>query len=374
MEELLNWLEFIEDDRQGVKVKHKLKDIIIIVLFATLANADDFVEIYMFALRHEKYLKKYIELKNGIPSHDTITRVMAMISPEILQQLQNKWFEMLDKNEGEKLKQIIALDGKTMRGNKQNGSKPNHIVSAWNKDGGYCLGQKTVDEKSNEITAIPELLDKILIKGQIITIDAMGTQKEIAQKIKYKRADYVLALKGNHGTLFDEVQEYFSDKEFLKNIVENNNYLITKEKARSQIETREYFQTDDIKWITKKGDWRGLKSIIMERKTINKNGKKTEIYRYFISSLPLDINTVARAVRGHWSVESMHWHLDVTFKEDANLTIDKFAAQNHNIIRKWCLSILKVIDNLFHKPLSMKKKRFLTSLDPCFYLDIILKD
>ena len=168
----------------GKKVKHSLKDILVIVLFATLANADDWVEIELFAQSHENYLKKYIELKNGIPSHDTIQRVMGLISPENLQQLQGKWQELLNKDEGEALKKIICIDGKTMRSNKSGQGKPSHIVSAWSREDGFCIGQKAVDEKSNEITAIPDLLDKLQIKGNIITIDAMGTQTAIAEKIK----------------------------------------------------------------------------------------------------------------------------------------------------------------------------------------------
>ena len=213
MEELLEWMEVIEDTRQEKKVRHKLKDILVIVLFATLANADDWIEIWMFAHKKEEYLRQYIKLENGIPSHDTIQRVMAMIAPEVIQQLQLKWQELLNGEEGEKLRQIVAIDGKTMRGNKRNGSKPSHIVSAWCDSMGYCLGQVAVEEKSNEITAIPALLDRINVKGQIITIDAMGTQTAIAEKIRSKRADYVLALKGNQSTLHNDVREYFEDAE-----------------------------------------------------------------------------------------------------------------------------------------------------------------
>lgn len=241
MEELLQWIEYIEDVRQERKVRHLLKDILVIVLFATLANVDDWVEIALFGEWNQEYLKKYIELKNGPPSHDTIRRVMGMISPEVLQQLYGKWQEMLNRNEGELLRRIICIDGKTMRGNKNGEGKPAHIVSAWSKEDGFCLGQKAVAEKSNEITAIPKLLDKLQIKGQIITIDAMGTQTAIAEKIRKHRADYVLALKGNQGTLHAEVEEYFSEKEFQRKIKENGNYKKTQEKAHSQIETREYY-------------------------------------------------------------------------------------------------------------------------------------
>ena len=372
MQELLEWMEYIEDTRQQTKVRHTLKDILVIVLFATLANADDWVEMALFAESYQDYLRKYIELKNGIPSHDTIRRVMGMISPEILQQLYGKWQERLDKNDGELLKKIICIDGKTMCSNKRGEEKASHIVSAWSKEDGFCLGQKAVKEKSNEITAIPELLEKIQIKGQIITIDAMGTQTAIAGKIRQKRADYVLALKKNQYTMYEDVKEYFSNEEFQKEMREKGAYKKTREKAHGQIEIREYYQTEDIRWLSQKKNWKGLRSIVMEKKRIEKAGKITYEYRYFISSLKTDINEVSRAVRGHWSIESMHWHLDVTFREDANTTIDKMAAQNLNIIRKWSLSILKPAELSRHK-LSMRKKRFVVSLRPIKYLEELLE-
>ena len=371
MEELLEWMEYIEDVRQLSKVRHSLKDILVIVLFATLANADDWVEMEMFAKANEEYLKKYIELKHGIPSHDTLNRVMGLISPEVLQQLYGKWQELLNRNEGEKLKKIICLDGKTMRSNGNKNQKANHIVSAWSKEDGYCLGQKAVRAKSNEITAIPELLEKIQIKGQVVTIDAMGTQTAIAEKIRKKRAEYVLALKKNQGILYEEVSLYF-DKEEKERIKQEGNYKKTIEKAHGQLEIRGYYQTERIRFLTKKKEWKGLKSIGLEEKTIRKEGKEKKEYRYYISSLKEDIELFSRCVRGHWSIESMHWHLDVTFKEDANTTLDKQAAMNQNIIRKWCLSILKVIE-LYHKKISMKKKRFLIGLKPMQYLEEVLK-
>lgn len=371
MEELLDWMEYIEDVRQTRKVRHKLKDILVIVLFATLADADDWVEIAMFADTYQDYLRKYIELKNGIPSHDTINRVMGLISPEILQQLYGKWQELLNRNEGETLRKLICIDGKTMRSNKRKEGKPAHIISAWSREDGFCLGQKAVDEKSSEITAIPELLDKIQIKGQIITIDAMGTQKAIAEKIRKKRADYVLELKGNQGGLYEDVALYFEDEQTRQEVRESGGYIRTAEKAHGQMEKREYYQTADIGWLSRKKEWKGIKSIGMEEKTIKDEKGERKEYRYYISSLASDIETFKRAVRGHWSVESMHWHLDVTFREDANTTLDKQAAQNQNIIRKWSLSILKMMEIM--KPgLSMRKKRYAISLRPIKYLEEVL--
>lgn len=371
MEELLDWMEYIEDVRQERKVRHKLKDILVIVLFATLADADDWVEIAMFADTYQDYLRKYIELKNGVPSHDTISRVMGLISPEIVQQLYGKWQELLNRNEGETLRKLICIDGKTMRSNKRKEGKPSHIISAWSREEGFCLGQKAVSEKSNEITAIPELLDRIQIKGQIITIDAMGTQKAIAEKIRKKRADYVLALKGNQAGLYEDVALYFKDEQARQEVRENGGYIRTVEKAHGQTERREYYQTADIGWLSQKKEWKGIKSIGMEEKTIKEGKVEKKEYRYYISSLAPDIETFKRAVRGHWSVESMHWHLDVTFREDANTTLDKQAAQNQNIIRKWSLSILKMIEIM--KPgLSMRKKRYAISLRPIKYLEEVL--
>ena len=360
------------DRRQQSKVRHRLRDIIVIVLFAMLANADDWVEIGIFAKCHEEYLRKYIQLENGVPSHDTIQRAMALVSPELMQQIMAKWQEILNREEGGKLRKIIAIDGKTMRGNTQNGSKPSHIVSAWCDEDGFCLGQTAVDEKSNEITAIPELLNKINVKGQIVTIDAMGTQTEIAAKIRQKRADYVLALKGNQSSLHDDVRDYFEDEKLCEEVKKQGNYRHFCEKAHGQIEMREYYQTEDIKWLTQRSKWKGLKSIGMERKTIKRqDGSVSTENRYFISSLPCNIILFGQAIRKHWSVEVMHWHLDVTFREDANQTIDKFSAQNLNIIRKLCLSILKTIE-VFQPKLSMKKKRFVIAQDAEKFLDIVI--
>jgi predicted transposase YbfD/YdcC len=366
MEELLKYVKLVKDERQQHKVQHKLHDIILLVLFARLCNADDWVEMEIFGKAHEKVLKKYLELANGIPSHDTLCRVMGMISSHYMELFQTKFVEMMNSNEGDKLRKILGLDGKTQRGNKNcNQSKANHIVSAVDEFG-FCLGQELVDEKSNEITAIPELLDRINVKGHIITTDAMGCQLEIVKKIKEKRAHYVLALKGNQGLLHEDVRDYFDDASHLKKA----SYHKTVEKARGGIETREYWQTDDISWLPSKKDWKGLKSIGMTKNTIVKNDKTTTEVRYFISSLPVDVIELARAIRSHWMVESYHWHLDVTFKEDDNHTIDKQAAYNLNIISKIALNALKLYNT--GKPMSLKKKRFAMGCDPLKHIEAIL--
>lgn len=366
MKNVLKYLDLVMDVRQEKKVLHKMKDIILLVFLALLANADEWTEIEIFGKEHEKFLRRYLELPHGIPSHDTIQRVFAVVSPEFLQKFQVLWNEMLNSDEGGKIKKLLAIDGKTQRGNGNKHQKANHIVSAVDEKG-FCVGEKRVNDKSNEITAIPELLDALNVKGHIVTIDAMGTQTEIVKKIRKKRADYVLALKGNQSSLYDDVKLYFNDVGFLSRC----GYTQTMEKARGGIEKREYWQTDDINWLTQKKDWIGLKSIAMTRNTITKNGIQTSETRYFISSLAVDAIEIARAIRGHWMVESYHWHLDVTFREDDNHTLEKQAAFNLNIMRKLALHVLKLIE-ISQKPLSLRKRRFTIGTNPEKHLESVL--
>lgn len=368
MKELLDYASTVIDIRQERKVLHKMKDIILLVFFAMLANADDWVEMEVFGKEHEKFLRRYLELPNGIPSHDTIQRVFAMVPSEFLETFQKKWNEMLNSEEGRKVKKLLAIDGKTQRGNGNQHQKGNHIVSAVDENG-FCLGQKRVAEKTNEITAIPELLDILDIKGSIITTDAMGTQTEIVKKIRRKQGDYVLALKGNQGSLYEDIRLYLSDPKFLEKCA----YKKMLEKARGQIEKREYWQTEDIGWLSQKKAWPGLNSIIMTRNTIKgKDGIKRIEERYFISSLPTEIEEAARAVRGHWMVESYHWHLDVTFREDGNHTLEKQASYHLNILRKLALNILKMAE-IGNKALSVKKKRYAIGTNPEKYLERIME-
>ncbi len=377
MENLFIYLETIQDEREEWKVQHKLKDIIVIVLFATLGNADDWQEITMFAHHNKDLLLKYIELENGIPSHDTIQRVFSSIKPEVFKKLQQIWNDLLNKEEGEKLKKILCLDGKTMRGNGNKNQDPLHVVSAWSKENGICFGQKSVNGKGKEIQAIKDVLDVISVKNQVVTIDAIGTQTEIVEKIKKGKGDYVLAVKGNQSNLHNDIMLYFDVekmKEIKDNYEENSKYAYkkTSDKAHNQIEKREYFQSSDIRWLIKENRWKGLKTIGICKTTITKeDGAKHENFRYYISSLPVDIELFERSVRGHWSVEIMHWHLDVTFKEDANQTLDKIAAENLNIIRKLSLSVLKLLE--LDKKYSLKKKRFALSMGMNRYIDQIMQ-
>jgi predicted transposase YbfD/YdcC len=230
------------------------------------------------------------------------------------------------------------------------------------------LGEELVSEKSNEITAIPELLGALNIKGHIITADAMGCQTEIVKLIRKKQADYMLALKGNQGTLHDDVKLYFNDTELLSKC----DYTVTTEKAHGCWEKREYWQTNDIGWLSQKKNWIGLKTVIMTRNTIRtKEGTTKTETRYFISSLPMDVKEAARAIRGHWMVESYHWHLDVTFREDENRTLDKVAAFNLNIMKKLAINTLRLVD-VGVKGVSLKGKRYMICANFEKYFEVIM--
>jgi len=366
MNNILRWLVMAEDPRQQAKVKHLMRDVIAIVFFAELANATEWTEVYLFAVANEKFLRKYLELPHGIPSHDTIQRIFAIISPEYLQEFRKRWNEVMSGSVGNKIRKILALDGKTQRGNGTVEQKANHIVSAVDNDG-FCLGEVLVHEKSNEITAIPELLNSLNIRGQIITIDAMGCQTEIAKLIRRRQADYLISLKGNQGTLHDDVQRYFDDSQLLAGCA----YHRVLDKAHSAVEIREYWQTDDISWLSQKKAWAGLSTIVMTKNTMIKGDHTTTEVRYFISSLPQGVEEAARAIRSHWMVESYHWHLDVTFREDANHTLDQAAAYNLNIMKKMALNTLKLVDVGIAR-VSLKNKRYLISMNFEHYLDTLM--
>ena len=363
-------LKNIRDIRQEWKIKHKVADIIAIVLFALLANADEWELIEDFAYANEEFLRKYLQLPNGIPSHDTIQRVIGMIDPKEMQKLQMAWSEIINSEEGDKIKKILNIDGKTIRGSASAKKKALHIVSCYSHTDGISFGQTVVNEKENEIVAIPDLLDELSIKDTVVTIDAMGTQTAIAEKIIDKQADYVLALKGNQGNLHKDVIDYFDDPDFIKRIKVEGNYSKTIEKAHGQVEIREYYQTGDVDWYEDKDKWKNLKSIGMVETTIKKKDSETKERRYYISSLITFISLFVMAVRGHWAIESMHWHLDVTFREDACKTLETTAAQNLNILRKIALSVLKMVD--VGKKCSLKRKRYILCANASKFLENLM--
>jgi predicted transposase YbfD/YdcC len=365
LEHFFEELQKIPDYREEWKVKHSIGDIIAIALIGQLARCDDLKETHYWATINEEVLRKYLKLKNGIPGYDTMRRVLAVVDSHYFNKMLQKWNELTKTKVVNKLKKILAIDGKTERGNGNYAQKPNHIVSAIDEDG-VCFGQELVNEKSNEITAVPKLLEILDIKNNIVTTDAMGTQVDIVDKIIEKEGDYVLALKGNQGNFYDNVKLYFDDSSLLKNC----DYHFTLEKARSCIEKREYWTTEDIDWLPNKSKWKGIKSISFTKNTIEKRGIKTVETRYFISSLPASAKEIGRCIRKHWMVESFHWHLDVTFREDNCRVLDKKVAYNLNILRKFAITILRQSE-IFDKKISLKNRRLGVCAAPLKFLENI---
>lgn len=336
-----SYFSVIQDLRQQGKVLHKLIDILFIAVAGFLAGADDWDIVIMFAEERIDWFKKYLELPNGIPSVHTFRRVFRMIEPKQFE----KCFILWTKDIARRSKgSVVAIDGKTVRGAKDAGREksPVHIVSAWSSQNHLFLGQVKTDEKSNELTAIPELLDLLLLNGSIVTLDAMGTQKDIARKIvKDKEADYVLALKKNQENLYKDVEDYFifAREENFKDI--EYQFTRTVEKGHGRIDVREYYLISDISWLESRKGWEGLRAVGKVVCRSRQKDKETEETRYFLSSVT-NITDFSNAVREHWGIESMHWILDVVFNEDKSRIRKENEPENAALLRKMALNILKI--------------------------------
>ena len=330
MKKLIQSAESVPDFRRPWgNLLHKLSDILVIAFCAIICGAQTYHDLEVFGKAKEIWLSNYLLLPNGIPNADTFERIFEMLDPNIVSK-ELRWILKSDEIAGK----IIAFDGKTMRGSKGENSCGFHVLSAFLTDAQIVLGEVTCDEKSNEITAIPELLDTINVEGSIVTIDAMGTQTKIASKIIAKKADYCLALKGNQSSIHDDVKLYF-ESEKVKNVKK------TLEKGHGRIERREYYLETEIEWLYGRERWARLCSIGAVRSRVEAKGKTTEETRYFLTSLS-NVDDFARAVRAHWGIENcLHWHLDVTFGEDSSKIRNKNAAGVWNVLRKLALEYLK---------------------------------
>ena len=335
----------VEDPRVERTKWHALVDILFVSVAGTLAGCDGPSDIASFAKTQLDWCRRFVKLKNGAPSHDTIGRVLSVVKPDQFQRAFMEWIAAVAGDDwGET--QFVSIDGKTLRGS--GGSKdrdnPLHVVSAWANDQGITLGQVAVDSKSNEITAIPKLLEMLEVKGAIVSLDAMGCQKEIAKNIAKGEADYVLALKDNHPKLCEAVKHFFLQRYEQQDFAEYGcRQHQTKEKARGKIETRSYLVAPIPKELsTLTRGWKNLRSIGQAiTLTTAPDGSETSEVRYYLCSIPPKVKLFAKSVRSHWAIESMHWVLDVVFKEDKSRLRNGESTQNFGFLRKFVITLLK---------------------------------
>lgn len=338
-------------------VRHKLEDIIIIGLCTLICGGEDFADMEEFGKSRQKYLAKFLELPNGIPDSDTFRRLFERINPSELSSCLVNWITVERTKRG-----TVAIDGKTICGSGNNDHKAYHVISAFVAENQLTLGEICVEEKTNEITAVPELLDLIDVKGDIITADAMSCQKKIVEKIINKKADYAIGLKQNQPSLYKDTEDYF--KEFSDDIPSKT----ILNKGHGRIEKREYRLLTDLSWLEQKADWAGLNGLGCVKSIVTENEETHEFTRYFITSLT-DINEFSGSVRKHWSVENqLHWCLDVIFREDASRARKDNSPLNLNVLRKTALNL---VSQAQYKRISKKRLMFRAALEPTLFLDIL---
>jgi predicted transposase YbfD/YdcC len=347
LDEVVGFFEELEDPRSTINLKHPLVSVVVIAMMAILAGAGGPTAIAQWAAFKEEFLLKLLKLPHGIPRKDVFRLVLATLKPGAFQACFAAWLTSLRAKAAQALdidQPIFAVDGKSARRshNRQKGLGALHSVSVWASEFGLSLGQVACAEKSNEITAIPELLQLVDIKGSIITIDAMGTQKAIAATIIDGEADFVLALKGNQETLQQGVIDHI-EKQMENDFADvQARRHITKETGHGREEIRSYIQMPVPKDLRELELWKGLKSIGTATLVCVRNGKETTETRYYISSLPVGVKLFAHAIRSHWGIEnSCHWSLDMTYREDESRIRDPYLRENFAWLNRFTLSLLK---------------------------------
>ena len=348
---LLEHFSALEDPRQSWKVVYPLPEVLLLVLCATLGGAEDFVEVVRWGRSKIAFLRRFLPFERGVPSHDTLCDVVSALDPELFRAAFGAWVEGLRDAEAD----IVAIDGKTSRRShdRARGRGPLHLVSAWASRQRLVLGQRATAEKSNEIEAIPLLLERLALTGALVTIDAMGATPRIARAVLDRGADYLLALKANQGHLFEEAELYFRD-------AADTDRFETVDADHGRIETRRHAVSREVSWLradrAAPGEPRfpGLKAIARVEAEVECGGKTTLARRYYLSSAPLDAQTFARAVRAHWGVENrLHWVLDVVFHDDLARLRTGYGPENMAVVKHMALNLL----NRTAKTDSLKTRR-----------------
>lgn len=332
--------------RQCKNLRHSLVDVLVIGFCGVLCGCEDFVEIETFGRKKEDFFRRFLELPEGIPSHDTFRRVFQAVGPQALQQGLIGWLQGARQAAPAAGGEVIAIDGKALRGtfDRARGLGALHLVSAWATANGLTLGQVAVGAKSNEITAIPQLIELLDLKGCVVTIDAAGCQKGIAAQIVAKGADYVLALKANHPTLYDQVSDYFLEQLEKEGPDRKLRHHREAEEAHGRSETRETFVAPAPQELVASGAWLGLATVVLviRRCVDHATGKSSDEARYFLSSLPAKVKRLAGAVRQHWGIENgLHWVLDVAFNEDRMRQRDRNGIENLALLNRLAVSVLR---------------------------------
>jgi predicted transposase YbfD/YdcC len=368
IESLRECVSQIAEPRITGRCDHLLIDVVSITILAVLCGADDFVAVETFAVSRRQWLQQFFELPNGLPSHDTFGRVLGLIDPQQFSAGLVRWTAALQQA----LKGcVIAIDGKTARGSasKKKGLRALHLVSAWATEAGLTLGQVAVEEKSNEITAIPQLLQLLSLKGAIVTIDAMGMQKAIVAKIREQEAAYVIGLKDNQPTLAADMRQLL-DEGCQTHFAElTTDVHTTTEKAHGGTEQRDVRVIEIPEDSPHRQTWKDLRTLAVVLQRTERDGLESFETRFYLSSLPPDAELLSRTIRSHWGIEnSLHWSMDVTFREDAHRLLNRRGVQNLSAIRRLAVSILRRDTS---SKIGAKNKRFKAALDPDYILNVL---
>lgn len=340
---IVDFIDDIEDPRSSINRRHLLGDLIVICVCGVVAGADGPKAIGLWAAAHEAWLAERLPLPNGVPSHDTIGRLLAALKPEAFQSCFERWISSLRTADDDSVEHV-AIDGKALRRShdRRNGLGPLHLVSAWSVSRGLSLGQLATEEKSNEITAIPKLIESIDLKKTVVTIDAAGCQKDIVSKIVKSKGDYLLTLKGNQGSLHASVEQWIIDQmenDFRDVDVDTFEEERTGHGRRDELTYHQFNVPDSLPGRNK---WQNLTTIGIAIRVSHEGDKVTSDVRYFISSLKQDVKQFAAAVRGHWAIENtLHWCLDVTFREDESRVRNRVLADNLAWLKRFSISLLK---------------------------------
>ena len=343
----------LTDTRQQGKINYKIWDIVVCVIISVLCGKKDWEEIEDFVIEKYDFFRKFLKMTGGVPCAKTYERVMSIIDYEELQKLLLTFFDTITKDIIDSLN-VLTFDGRVSNGSKRRETikrdsvSPLNMLNVYSTKDQLCIASRMIDSKTNEIPTMQKLLETLNVEGCIITNDALNTQKDTVKVVVDALADYVMPVKGNHPIFCKELEEYFDEKtqEYIIAGKPNSAYKKTVEYKNGSCIVYEYFQTTDVKWYANKDDWKKLNSIGMRKKTIEKKDGTTIEYQYYISSLYIDIELFSKVIRYEWQVENKpHWHLDVTFRQDKNKTLDKNALANLEIINKFCLGILSRVKN-----------------------------